>query len=54
MDAEAVRRYRERLHQFLTRVETFCRTHELGYHRVITDTALEEFVLSQLKGLVHA
>ncbi|MBI2216786.1 MAG: DUF58 domain-containing protein [Candidatus Rokubacteria bacterium] len=54
VDAEAVRRYRERLHQFLTRVETFCRSHELGYHRVITDTPFEEFVVSQLKGLVYA
>jgi uncharacterized protein (DUF58 family) len=54
VDGEALRGYRERLHQFLTRVEAFCRSHELGYHRVITDTPVEEFVLSQLKGLVLA
>ncbi|MBI2204078.1 MAG: DUF58 domain-containing protein [Candidatus Rokubacteria bacterium] len=52
VDGEAIRAYRERLHQFLERVETFCRTRELGYHRVITDTPAEEFVLAQLKGLV--
>lgn len=52
VDGEAIRAYRERLHQFLERVEAFCRTHELGYHRVITDTPAEEFVLTQLKGLV--
>jgi uncharacterized protein (DUF58 family) len=52
VDGEAVRTYRERLHQFLERVEGFCRTRELGYHRVITDTPVEEFVLTQLKGLV--
>jgi uncharacterized protein (DUF58 family) len=54
VDGEAIREYRERLHQFLERVETFCRTQEIGYHRVITDTPVEEFVLSQLKGLVLA
>jgi uncharacterized protein (DUF58 family) len=54
VDRDAVRGYRERLHQFLTRVEGFCRSHELGYHRVITDTPVEAFVLSQLKGLVLA
>jgi uncharacterized protein (DUF58 family) len=52
VDGEAVRAYRERLHQFLERVEGFCRARELGYHRVITDTPPEEFVLTQLKGLV--
>ena len=54
VDGEAVRAYRERLHQFLERAETFCRTREIGYHRVITDTPVEEFVLSQLQGLVLA
>lgn len=54
VDGDAVRQYRERLHEFLERVEGFCRAHELGYHRVITDTPMEEFVLAQLKGLVLA
>jgi uncharacterized protein (DUF58 family) len=49
-DAEALRGYRERLRQFLERVETFCRTHEIGYHRVITDTPVEAFVVAQLRG----
>jgi len=53
-DGEAMRAYRERLRQFLERVETFCRTEEIGYHRVLTDTPLEGFVLSHLKGLVLA
>jgi uncharacterized protein (DUF58 family) len=50
VDAEALRGYRERLRQFLERVETFCRSHELGYHRVITDTPVEAFVVAQLRG----
>jgi uncharacterized protein (DUF58 family) len=49
-DAEALRGYRERLRQFLERVETFCRTQEIGYHRVITDTPVEAFVVAQLRG----
>ena len=52
VDGEAVRTYRDRLRQFLEKAEAFCRTQEIGYHRVVTDTPVEEFVLSQLKGLV--
>jgi len=52
VDGEAVREYRDRLRQFLEKAEAFCRTQEIGYHRVVTDTPVEEFVLSQLKGLV--
>ena len=54
VDREALRDYRERLHGFLERAEGFCRAQEIGYHRVITDTPVEEFVLAQLKGLVLA
>jgi uncharacterized protein (DUF58 family) len=54
VDRDALRDYRERLHTFLERAEAFCRSQEIGYHRVITDTPVEEFVLAQLKGLVHA
>ena len=54
VDGEALRRYRERLREFLERIEGFCRAREIGYHRVITDTPVEEFVLTQLKGLVLA
>lgn len=54
VDGEALRAYRQRLHQFLERVESFCRAHEIGYRRVSTDVPLEEFVLSQLRGLVLA
>lgn len=52
VDGEAVRAYRDRLREFLEKAETFCRTKEIGYHRVVTDTPVEEFVLAQLKGLV--
>jgi uncharacterized protein (DUF58 family) len=52
VDGEAVRAYRDRLHQFLEKAEAFCRAQEIGYHRVVTDTPVEEFVLAQLKGLV--
>jgi uncharacterized protein (DUF58 family) len=54
VDGEALRAYRRRLHQFLERVEGFCRTQEIGYRRLTTDTPLESFMLSQLRGLVLA
>jgi len=54
VDGDAVRAYRDRLHQFLERVETFCRGQEIGYHRVITDTPVEEFVIAQLRGRLLA
>src|SRR5947208_3371362 len=40
----------ERVGQFLERAETFSRTQEIGYHRVTTDTPVEEFVLAQIRG----
>ncbi len=52
LDGEAMRAYRHRLHEFLERAEQFCRAKEIGYHRVVTDTPVEEFVLRQLKGLL--
>jgi len=54
MDGDAVRSYRERLRQFLERAETFCRTKEIGYHRIVSDATIEEFVLAQLRGRVVA
>src|SRR5262249_46921369 len=52
IDGDALRAYRERLHEFLGRVETFCHAREIGYRRVSTDTPMEEFLLGQLRGLV--
>lgn len=54
VDGEALRAYRQRLAGFLERVEGFCRAQEIGYRRASTDTPLEEFVLSHLRGLVLA
>jgi hypothetical protein len=54
IDGDALRAYRERLHQFLEGIEGFCRAQEIGYHRVVTDTSVEGTVLSQLRGLVFA
>src|SRR6266446_5983943 len=54
MDGDAVRAYRERLRQYLDRVETFCRTKEIGYHRMTSDSPVEAFVLAQLRGRVVA
>jgi len=54
LDGEALRGYRERLARFLERVEGFCRSHEVGYHRVSTETPVEEFVVAQLRGRVVA
>jgi uncharacterized protein (DUF58 family) len=52
LDAEAMRVYRGRLRDFLERAEAFCRANEIGYHRVVTDTPVEEFMLRQLKGFL--
>jgi uncharacterized protein (DUF58 family) len=52
VDGEALRAYRAQLHAFLERAETFCRAHEIGYHRVTTDTPVESFVVAQLRGRV--
>ena len=52
VDGETLRAYRQRLHQFLEHAETFCRGREIGYRRASTDVPVEEFVLSQLRGLV--
>lgn len=54
MDNEAMRGYRQRLGEFLGRAEGFCRANEIAYHRVVTDTPVEEMVLRQLKGLLLA
>jgi len=54
LDGEALRAYRERLRDFLERAEQFCRSKEISYHRVVTDTHVEDFVLGQLKGLLLA
>jgi len=54
VDAETLSGYRERLARFLERVESFCRSHEVGYHRVSTETPVEEFVVAQLRGRVLA
>jgi uncharacterized protein (DUF58 family) len=50
VDGEALRGYRERLRAFLDRAESFCRSHEIGYHRIVTDTPVEAFVVAQLRG----
>ncbi len=52
LDGETLRGYRQRLQDFLDRAEGFCRTREIGYRRVATDTPVEEFMLSELKGLI--
>jgi uncharacterized protein (DUF58 family) len=54
MDGEALGDYRQRLGDFLARAESFCRANEIAYHRVTTDTPVEETVLRQLKGLLLA
>ncbi len=54
MDGEAMRNYRERLGEFLESAESFCRANEISYHRVATDTPVEELVLRELKGLLLA
>jgi uncharacterized protein (DUF58 family) len=54
MDGEAMGEYRQRLGEFLGRAEGFCRANEIAYHRVTTDTPVEEMLLRQVKGLLLA
>jgi uncharacterized protein (DUF58 family) len=54
MDGEAMGEYRRRLGEFLGRAESFCRANEIAYHRVTTDTPVEEMLLRQVKGLLLA
>ncbi|HEY7653031.1 MAG TPA: DUF58 domain-containing protein [Methylomirabilota bacterium] len=54
LDGEALRGYHQRLREFLERAEQFCRNNEIAYHRVVTETPVEEFMLRQLKGLLLA
>ena len=54
LDGEALRGYHQRLRDFLERAEQFCRNNEITYHRVVTETPVEEFMLRQLKGLLLA
>ena len=54
IDGDALRAYRQRLAQFLEKVEGFCRSQEIGYRRVTTDVSVEEFALGQLRGLLLA
>jgi uncharacterized protein (DUF58 family) len=54
LDGEALRGYHQRLREFLERAEQFCRNNEISYHRVVTETPVEEFMLRQLKGLLLA
>ena len=54
MDGQALGDYRQRVAEFLGRAESFCRANEIAYHRVLTDTPVEEMVLRQLKGLLLA
>jgi uncharacterized protein (DUF58 family) len=52
LDVEGLRAYRQRLQRFLDGVEGFCRGHEIGYRRIVSDASVEAFVLSELKGLI--
>ena len=54
LDGEAQRVYRQRLRDFLEGIERFCRSKEISYYRVVTDTPIQDFVLGQLKGLLLA
>ena len=54
LDGDALRGYHQRLREFLDRAEQFCRNNEITYHRVVTETPVEEFMLRQLKGLLLA
>jgi uncharacterized protein (DUF58 family) len=50
IDAATLRAYEERLGEFLSGIEGFCRNHEFNYARVSTDVALEDLLLRRLQG----
>lgn len=50
LDGEALRSYRERLAAYLARVEDFCLSNSIGYHRCSTALPLEDLILRHLKG----
>lgn len=50
VDAETLRVYERQMGAFLAGVEGFCRSNELNYVRVSTDTALEDLLLRRMKG----
>jgi uncharacterized protein (DUF58 family) len=50
VDAEAIRAYERQLGTFLSGIEAFCRTNELQYVRITTDTPVEDLLLRRLKG----
>ncbi len=54
LDGPALRDYRERLSAFLSGAESYCLSNEIGYHHVVTDTPVEEFLLHHLRGLLLA
>ncbi|PYN08628.1 MAG: hypothetical protein DME06_16060 [Candidatus Rokuibacteriota bacterium] len=54
LDADGLQAYRLRLQRFLDGAERFCRSHEIGYRRVVSDTSIEQFVLSELKEVMLA
>jgi uncharacterized protein (DUF58 family) len=54
LDGDALRQYRRRLAQFLSQVEAFSHANEVTYHRVTTDAPIQEFMLTELKGVLLA
>jgi uncharacterized protein (DUF58 family) len=48
LDRSAVEAYRERWRTFVSRLESFCLAHEVGYARVRTDVPVEDAVLRVL------
>jgi len=50
IDGETLRDYRRRRDEFLTRAEQYCVANEISYHRVITETPLQDLLLRRLKG----
>jgi uncharacterized protein (DUF58 family) len=50
LDGEAHRSYLRRLSAFLEEAKKFCRTNGINYHRLVTDSPLEAFMLRHLRG----
>jgi uncharacterized protein (DUF58 family) len=50
IDEPMLGRYQERLQRFCDRAEAFCRANSIGYHRASSDTGLEQFILTTLRG----
>ena len=54
LDGAALRDYKQRLQQFLDAAESFCKAHEVVYHRSTTEVTMQDAVYGMLRGRLLA